>query len=64
MFRGCKNLTYVNLSNASAISENEFYESGIASLNAPNLTSIGNSAFSYCNSLVTVENLGNITTLP
>lgn len=64
LFRGCTNLSSINLQNASTISQSEFQESGITTVNVPNITTIGESAFSFCTSLTTVVNLGNVTSIP
>lgn len=63
MFEGCTNLESIDLSNVTAINKNQFKNSGIKIVNAPNLTSCGN--YCFCSTAIqTVSSLGSIDYMP
>lgn len=63
LFYGCTNLTSINLSEVTVLKDNFARESGVTTVNAPNLTYLGSNVFYQCTSLTTVESLGYITTI-
>lgn len=69
MFKDCTNLESIDLSNITAINKNQFTESGIKIVNAPNLTQIlgsnpaGHSCFGG-SQVEEVVNLGHISYVP
>lgn len=64
MFKGCTNLVSIDLSQATLIPQEGFSLSGLTSLSTPSLTSMGQSAFYDCDSLVEVTNLGSVSQIP
>lgn len=66
VFRGCTNLSYINLENIKTINTMAFencFKNVSFSINDPNLTSIGSGVF-YGSGIVKIENLGKITSIP
>lgn len=47
-FRQCANLKYINLDNVTSIGQLAFWQSALASINAPNVETIGGNAFEAC----------------
>lgn len=67
-FNGCSKLESINFVNTIEIIE-QYAFSGcknlkIDNLSLPNLKSLGNGAFGFCEKLINVEDLGSITTIP
>ena len=63
MFEGCSNLTSINLSNTTKISNRQFLYSGVTNINAPNLQEMGQYAVAG-GGLQTITNLGSVTSIP
>ena len=64
MFEGCNNLISIDQSNITKLSHREFLGTGITAVNMPNLQTISDhEQFQSCNSLTTVQNLGDILSL-
>ena len=55
IFRYCRSLREIDLSQCITIGDNVFYECTMENINAPLLETIGESAFERCNKLATVE---------
>ena len=62
-FQGCSELKSIGLDNITTIQACGFESSGLETVSAPVLTSIGEHAFERCTNLYQVGNLGKITTL-
>lgn len=63
MFFGCTNLSQIDLSNCEILKDDAFRSSGLITVNAPALRSLGMRCFYQCNSLQSVLDLGNISSL-
>ena len=67
-FRGCSKLESINFVNSIEIIEAYAFSAcknlKIDNLSLPNLKSLGNGAFGFCEKLINVEDLGSITTIP
>ena len=64
MFEGCNNLISIDQSNITKLSHREFLETGITTVNMPNLQTISDhEQFQSCSSLTTVQSLGDILSL-
>lgn len=68
MFKGCTNLSSIDLSNVTSLSAEEFRGVAIIDINAPNLITVPSandtSIFSHNQSLQTITSLGHITFIP
>lgn len=65
LFYNCTNLTQIDLSETTTIGNNEFRNSGLTDVNAPNLAQFtGESQFFECGSLTSVSSLGNVVSIP
>lgn len=62
MFEGCVGLTTFDFANVTEIGNSAFFNTGFESVAMPNLVTLGNSAFSGCTKLTTVD-LGKVTVL-
>ena len=62
-FQGCSELKSIGLDNITTIQAYGFENSGLETVSAPVLTSIGEHAFERCTNLYQVGSLGKITTL-
>lgn len=65
LFQDCTSLSQIDMSNVSTVSYNEFRNTAITDVNAPNLQNFtGQCQFLDCSSLETVTNLGNVSSIP
>lgn len=64
LFKGCTNLSEINLSNATYFSDREFNVSGIEDLYAPRLNTINGTRQFKGSGVKTIRSLGNITNIP
>ena len=65
LFYNCTNLTQIDLSETTTLGNNEFRNSGLTDVNAPNLAQFaGEFQFYECGSLTSVSSLGNVVSIP
>lgn len=63
MFMGCTNLSQIDLSNCEILKDDAFRSSGLITVNASALRSLGTRCFYQCKSLQSVIDLGNILSI-
>lgn len=65
MFRNAQNLEKVDFSNTVTVGSYQYAESGLKEVNIPNLVNFtGTDQFTYCSGLLTVKNLGSVSSIP
>lgn len=65
LFQNCSSLSQIDMSNITTIAQNEFRATAIEDVNAPNLALLtGQYQFANNPNLITITNLGNITSIP